>query len=67
MCFALKINKAIWIILEICILTGHGSHKSTVICLDCHPDNNLIMSGSTDVTANIVNVNTGKVGNSILT
>ena len=25
------------------------------------------MSGSTDVTANIVNVNTGKVGNSILT
>lgn len=42
-------------------VSGHGSHKSTVVCLDCHPDNSLIMSGSTDVTANIVNSSSGKI------
>ena len=31
-------------------------------CIDCHHDNNLIVTGSTDVTAKIINTATGKVG-----
>ncbi|KAJ8320409.1 hypothetical protein KUTeg_001996, partial [Tegillarca granosa] len=40
---------------------GNDAHKSSIICLDCYNDNNIMITGSTDVTAKIINTNTGKV------
>ncbi|KAL5006127.1 hypothetical protein ScPMuIL_017285 [Solemya velum] len=37
------------------------SHSSSVVSLDCHHDNNLVITGSVDVTANVLNTFTGKV------
>ncbi|KAL3855153.1 hypothetical protein ACJMK2_014377 [Sinanodonta woodiana] len=42
-------------------VSGHDAHQSTVICMDCHQDNNLIITGSTDVTAKLISSSTGKV------
>lgn len=42
-------------------ITGNDAHKSSIICLDCYNDNNIIITGSTDVTAKIINTNSGKV------
>ncbi|WAR10236.1 AAMP-like protein [Mya arenaria] len=39
---------------------GVNAHKSTVLCVDTHPVNNVILSGSTDVTARAYNSSTGK-------
>ncbi len=40
---------------------GHSGHSDSLTSLDCHPDNTLILSGSTDVTAKLINTQTGKV------
>ena len=40
---------------------GKDMHSSSVVCLDCHQDNNLILTGSTDATAKIIHASTGKV------
>ena len=42
-------------------IPGHMGHESGVTCMDCHHDNNLVITGSTDVTAKVINTNTGKV------
>ncbi|XP_060570298.1 angio-associated migratory cell protein-like [Ruditapes philippinarum] len=42
-------------------VTGNSAHKSTVLSVDVNPLNNLIISGSTDVTAKIINGATAKV------
>ncbi|KAK3094701.1 hypothetical protein FSP39_005157 [Pinctada imbricata] len=42
-------------------LDGKGGHTSSVVCIDCHHDNNLVLTGSTDVTSSIINSNSGKV------
>ncbi|XP_052812318.1 angio-associated migratory cell protein-like [Mya arenaria] len=42
-------------------ITGVNAHKSTVLCVDTHPVNNVILSGSTDVTARAYNSSTGKL------
>lgn len=42
-------------------LSGNLAHKSTVLCADINPLNNLIITGSTDVTAKILNGATAKV------
>ncbi|KAK3586809.1 hypothetical protein CHS0354_002548 [Potamilus streckersoni] len=42
-------------------ISGHDAHQSAVICMDCHQDNNLIITGSTDVTAKLISSSTGKV------
>ena len=40
---------------------GGHAHSSSVTSLDCHPDNNLIVTGSTDVTAKVISAQSGKV------
>ncbi|XP_060080044.1 angio-associated migratory cell protein-like [Ylistrum balloti] len=42
-------------------ISGREGHTSTVVCMDCHQDNSMVMTGSTDVTAKIINTSTGKV------
>lgn len=42
-------------------VSGSSAHRSTVLSLDINPLNNLIISGSTDVTAKIINGATAKV------
>ncbi|KAH3753809.1 angio-associated migratory cell protein-like [Dreissena polymorpha] len=42
-------------------ITGMNAHKSTVLCVDSHLVNNVIMTGSSDVTSKIINSATGKV------
>lgn len=42
-------------------ITGSSAHQSTITCIDSHHDNSLVVSGSTDVTAKLVNSATGKV------
>lgn len=42
-------------------LNGKDIHSSSVVCIDCHPDNNLILTGSTDATAKVIHTSTGKV------
>ena len=36
--------------------------SGSVVCMDSHQDNTLIMVGSTDVKARLINTITGKVG-----
>ncbi|XP_021353463.1 angio-associated migratory cell protein-like, partial [Mizuhopecten yessoensis] len=33
----------------------------SVVCMDCHHDNSMVMTGSTDIMAKVVNTSTGKV------
>jgi len=40
---------------------GKTGHNSDVTCMDCHSSDNVVATGSTDCTALIVNVGTGKV------
>ncbi|XP_014663766.1 PREDICTED: angio-associated migratory cell protein-like isoform X2 [Priapulus caudatus] len=42
-------------------LSDGDAHKSSVTCLDCHHDNTLIATGSTDVTCRLINSHNGKV------
>ncbi|KAL4225059.1 hypothetical protein ACF0H5_015753 [Mactra antiquata] len=42
-------------------ITGNKGHKSTVLSIDSNSLNNLIITGSTDVTAKVTNSATGKV------
>ncbi|XP_062588263.1 angio-associated migratory cell protein-like isoform X2 [Saccostrea cucullata] len=42
-------------------LNGKDIHTSSVVCVDCHQDNNLILTGSTDATAKVIHSTTGKV------
>jgi len=42
-------------------ITGYQAHKSTVLSIDSHPVNNVIISGSSDVTVKVINSATGKV------
>lgn len=42
-------------------ISGRDGHKSTVVCMDCHHDNSMILTGSTDITAKLINASTGKV------
>lgn len=44
------------------MFTDKSGHGSSVTSLDCHVDNQLIISGSTDVTAKVISLKTGKVG-----
>ncbi|XP_077997578.1 angio-associated migratory cell protein-like [Glandiceps talaboti] len=41
--------------------SGHTGHGGGITSLDCHGDGALVISGSTDSTAKILNCNTGKV------
>jgi len=36
-------------------------HQSTVICLSCHHDNRLVLTGSTDFSSLLLNTDNGKV------
>lgn len=36
-------------------------HQERITVVDCHKDNNLVMSGSTDATAKIINSNSGRI------
>ncbi|GAB1602472.1 angio-associated migratory cell protein-like [Argonauta hians] len=40
-------------------------HSESVTCIDCHLDNNLVISGSSDLTCHLTNVNNGKVVSSV--
>ncbi len=42
-------------------MTGGQIHTNAVSSIDCHRDNNLIVSGSLDSTAKLYNTQTGKV------
>lgn len=41
--------------------SGHNSHESSVTCMDCHHDNNLMATGSTDQYAKVFSSNSGKI------
>ncbi|XP_014770699.1 angio-associated migratory cell protein [Octopus bimaculoides] len=41
-------------------------HSECVTCLDCYSDNNLVISGSSDLTCHITNINNGKVVSSVI-
>ncbi|CAH1788775.1 unnamed protein product [Owenia fusiformis] len=41
--------------------TGNSGHAASITSLDCHSNNNLIITGSTDVTAKVISANNGKV------
>ncbi|XP_046555991.1 LOW QUALITY PROTEIN: angio-associated migratory cell protein-like [Haliotis rubra] len=42
-------------------ITGNDGHNSSVVSLHSSKDNSLLMSGSTDMTAKLINTTTGKV------
>jgi len=42
-------------------ISGHLAHKDCITSMDVHPDNTLLLTGSTDNTAKITNTQTGKV------
>ena len=46
---------------------GHLGHSDSITSIDCHTDNALVLTGSTDLTAKLVNSNTGKVSIGIIT
>ena len=46
-------------------LSGAQAHGNAVSSIDCHRDNNLIVSGSLDSTAKLYNTQTGKVRPSV--
>lgn len=44
------------------VFQGHGFHTDVVTCIQTHPTNNsIVMTGSADTTAKILNIQTGKV------
>ena len=43
-------------------LTGSHGHAKAVTCLDVHKENILLLTGSEDETAKLINSNSGKVG-----
>lgn len=42
-------------------MSGGNAHSNAVSSIDCHRDNNLIITGSLDATAKLYNTQTGKV------
>lgn len=42
-------------------LSAHNAHTNTISSIDCHRDNNLIVTGSLDSTAKLYHTQTGKV------
>lgn len=42
-------------------ITGHGFHEEVITCMDLHSSLSIVLTGSTDKTACISNLNTGKV------
>jgi len=42
-------------------IQGHLAHTGSVTSMDCHHNNMLVITGSTDATAKVVNISTGKV------
>jgi len=47
------------------IAAGKSGHDAEVTCVDCHVSDNVLITGSVDSTALLVNINTGKVMKSI--
>jgi len=43
------------------LAAGKCGHDDEVTCVDCHHNDNLIITGSVDCTALVINVGTGKV------
>lgn len=43
------------------LAAGKPGHEDEVTCIDCHSSDNLLITGSVDCTALLVNVRTGKV------
>jgi len=42
-------------------ISGHDGHKSSVFCMDTSSNGSLILTGSGDMTAKLINTTTGKV------
>ncbi|XP_035224532.1 angio-associated migratory cell protein-like isoform X2 [Stegodyphus dumicola] len=54
----------LWDISNCCSIgnvSGPAAHKKSVLCLACHPNNGLILSGSEDGTAKLIKQSTSKV------
>jgi len=43
------------------LAAGKQGHDGEVTCIDCHSSDNLLITGSVDCTALLINVRTGKV------
>ena len=43
------------------LAAGHEGHNAEVTCVDCHISDNVIVTGSVDCTALLINTTTGKV------
>lgn len=48
-------------------LSGNQGHAKAVTCMDAHHDNMLLLTGSEDETAKLINSNTGKVSEGVET
>lgn len=42
-------------------IPGHDGHTADVVAMDCHHDNTVVVTGSADSTAKLINTETGKV------
>ncbi len=45
----------------LCLPPGHTGHSRSITSMACHPDNHLVLTGSTDVTAKLFNTTSNKV------
>jgi len=45
------------------LVAGKTGHDAEVTYIDCHSSDNVVVTGSVDCTALLINVGTGKVGN----
>ena len=43
------------------VTSGHGFHVAALTCLECHPSDAIVGTGSEDGSAKFVNLQTGKV------
>uniref|UniRef100_A0A3Q4NBW9 Angio-associated, migratory cell protein n=1 Tax=Neolamprologus brichardi TaxID=32507 RepID=A0A3Q4NBW9_NEOBR len=47
--------------MSVCLLTGQDGHQGALTCLACNKDGSLMLTGSVDGCAKLINITTGKV------
>lgn len=50
------------VVYAVCLLTGQDGHQGALTCLACNKDGSLMLTGSVDGCAKLINITTGKVG-----
>ncbi|XP_005752974.1 angio-associated migratory cell protein [Pundamilia nyererei] len=49
------------VVYAVCLLTGQDGHQGALTCLACNKDGSLMLTGSVDGCAKLINITTGKV------